>query len=350
VDVTVIGDLVRESDETFQVNLSNPTGGAVIADGQGIGTILTDDTVSPCVSIKDVAVLEGDSGKSLAIFSVTLSSPTDQQVTVNFTTTDGTATIANNDYQFTSGTLTIPAKSTSANIAVNINGDSSCEPDEVFNVILSGAVNATLCSRITKGVGTIVNDDCITATLLSQFAVEAVEDGIALRWQFGDPSSIKTSWVERADAPTGPWAKVEAEVTPEDGMLTMLDRSVEAEHTYHYRLAAVLNNGQTLRSGSIAATAGEIVREFALTRISPNPANGPARIDYAVPQQSKVRLSVLDVQGRVVAVLVDGVVKAGRHQAVWSGQMTRGTAAAGMYFVRYEAGGKSFVKRVVLMQ
>jgi hypothetical protein len=143
---------------------------------------------------------------------------------------------------------------------------------------------------------------------------------------------------------------VEAEVLTDGGMLTMVDRSVEAEHTYYYRLAAQLNNGQMLTSGFIAATTGDIVREFALSRISPNPANGPASIDFAVPQQSKVRLSVLDVQGRVVAVLVDGVVKAGRHQAVWNGNGTHGTTRAGMYFVRFEAGGKSFVKRVALTQ
>ena len=74
-------------------------------------------------------------------------------------------------------------------------------------------------------------------------------------------------------------------------------------------------------------------------------------LDFAVPQPARVKLSVLDVQGRVVAVLVDGFVGAGRHQAVWSGEMTRGRALPGVYFIRFDApGGKNLVKRIVLAQ
>ena len=348
MDVLVLGDNISEGHETFLVNLSNPQN-ATIADPQGIGTI-QDDDVSPCLTIKDVAQSEGDSGKSVAIVRVNISNPTDVPVTVNYTTADGTATIANNDYQATAGQLVFPPKSTGPQlIAVNINGDGTPEGDETFKVILSGATSASLCNNDNTGIVTIVEDE-VTATLLSQFAVEALYEGVELRWQFGEPSTIQTSWVERAEAATGPWAKVEAEVRSEDGLLKVLDRGVESEHTYYYRVAAQLGDGQTLRSGPVSTTTAEVIKEFALARISPNPTNGPARVDYALPYQSKVRLTVLDIQGRLVKVLVDGDVKAGRHQAMWNGETTRGTAHAGMYFIRFEAGGKSFVKRLALTQ
>ena len=74
-----------------------------------------------------------------------------------------------------------------------------------------------------------------------------------------------------------------------------------------------------------------------------------ARIEYTVAREVKVRMSVVDVQGRVVATLVDGVQRPGRYQAAWNGEGTRGgRAAAGMYFVRYEAPGKTMVKRLAL--
>ena len=307
----------------------------------------------PCVTIFDEAVVEGNSGKHMMNLKVSLGRASTQTITVHYETVDFTAKTSDvpPDYAFASGNLTFPPNSTLPQyVPVSIFGDTkNGEGDETFLVNLTAPRGGVaICDG--QGVGKILDDDGPTATLVSQFAVEAVEEGISLRWQFGDPSSIKSSKVERADAQTGPWAAVEAEVLTDGGMLTMVDRSVEAEHTYYYRLAAQLNNGQMLTSGFIAATSGNIVREFALSRISPNPTNGPASIDFAVPQQSKVRLSVLDVQGRVVAVLVDGVVKAGRHQAVWNGNGTHGTTRAGMYFVRYEAGGKSFVKRVALTQ
>src|SRR5436189_918642 len=52
VTVTVNGDTKFESNETFFVNLSNPTGGATISDGQGQGTIVNDDT-APTLAIDD---------------------------------------------------------------------------------------------------------------------------------------------------------------------------------------------------------------------------------------------------------------------------------------------------------
>jgi hypothetical protein len=43
VTVAVVGDRVRERNETFSVNLSNPSANAYIGDGQGLGTIVDDD-------------------------------------------------------------------------------------------------------------------------------------------------------------------------------------------------------------------------------------------------------------------------------------------------------------------
>ena len=55
----VNGDRTGEPNETFVINLGQASGGAVIADGQGVGTILDDE---PRVAINDVSKNEGDSG------------------------------------------------------------------------------------------------------------------------------------------------------------------------------------------------------------------------------------------------------------------------------------------------
>lgn len=346
VNVVVNVDNMCEQDETFTVNLSNPIGGT-IADGTGLGTILNDDNCSPCLTIDDVTQAEGNLGKSFFVFTVSLSNPTDQVVTVDYNTADGTATLANNDYQQTSGTLTFPAKSMSTQqIAVPVNGDLVSESDEVFLVLLSNALGgAVICDG--SGIGTILDDE-VTATLLSRFEAEAIDDGIELRWQFGDASSVASSWVERADAVSGPWARIDADVQTDGGVLAVVDRGVESNRTYQYRLAIKLANGRTLTTAPLSANSGDLVKEFALSRVAPNPTSGPATINLAVARQARVKLSVLDVQGRVVAVLVDGVLKAGRHQVTWSGEALRGRAAAGVYFVRYEVPGQNFVKRIVL--
>ena len=86
---------MNEPDETFLVNLSNPTN-ATIAVGQGVGTIVDDDD-PPDLSIDDVTVIEGNAATTNAQFTVRLSAASARQVTVQAQTANGTAT-AGSDY------------------------------------------------------------------------------------------------------------------------------------------------------------------------------------------------------------------------------------------------------------
>jgi hypothetical protein len=153
IGVPVVGDTSSESDETFFVNLSNPTN-ATVADGQGQGTIEDDDLT---LSIDDVAKTEGNSGTSNATFTVTLSGPAAQTVTVQYATANGTAS-APGDYTSTSGTLTFNPAQTSKTINVPVVGDTAVESNETFFVNLSNPTNAAIGDG--QGQGTINNDDC----------------------------------------------------------------------------------------------------------------------------------------------------------------------------------------------
>ena len=125
----------------------------MIADSQGTGTIMNDD---PDLKINDVRINEGNSGTSMATFTVSLTSASTSDVSVHYATADGTAT-AGSDYTATSGTVTIPAGSTSAHVQVPILGDTAVEPDETFFVNLTNPVNGSITDG--QGQGTILNDD-----------------------------------------------------------------------------------------------------------------------------------------------------------------------------------------------
>ncbi len=153
IDVTINGDTVGEANETFFVNLSGATN-ASIADNQGQGTITNDDL--PAMSINDASITEGARGKKQLRFTVSLSSPATQAVSVLYATANGTA-IAPTDYKAMTGTVTIAAGLSSTTISVTINGDRTVESNETFSVNLSNAVNATLID--SQGIGTIENDD-----------------------------------------------------------------------------------------------------------------------------------------------------------------------------------------------
>jgi hypothetical protein len=157
IGVSVLGDTTTEPNETFTVGLSGAAN-ASISQGQGTGTIVNDDGTPPAtLSINSRSVAEGNSGTTTAVFTVSLSSPAGQTVTVNYSTADGTAT-AGSDYTAASGTLTFPAGSlTPQTINVVVLGDANQEPDESFFVNLANPSGALIESG--QGTGTITNDD-----------------------------------------------------------------------------------------------------------------------------------------------------------------------------------------------
>ena len=167
VTVLVNGDTF-EQNENFNVNLTSPTN-ATILDGQGVGTITNDEPLpaTPTLFISDVSIAEGNSGTSTATFTVTLSPASANTVTVDFATANGTATIAGNDYQSATGTLTFNPGDTSKPINVTINGDTLVEPDETFFVNLTNATGGAAIGD-AQGQGTIQNDDT-PLVVISQF-------------------------------------------------------------------------------------------------------------------------------------------------------------------------------------
>ena len=109
----------------------------------------------PSLSIADASVVEGDSGTTPMVFTVTLSAASAGPVTVGYATLNGTA--SSRDYGSTSGTLTFAAGETSKTVTVLVFGDTSKENKETLSVRLSNPINATI-TRVSA-IGTIVDDD-----------------------------------------------------------------------------------------------------------------------------------------------------------------------------------------------
>jgi len=82
------------------------------------------------------------------------------------------------------------------------------------------------------------------------------------------------------------------------------------------------------------------------TKISPNPFNPTTVARYELPAASYVKLTVYDISGREVAVLVDGWREAGAHEVTFDAS----GLAAGIYFARLEAGEYVGVQKMVLLK
>ena len=75
--------------------------------------------------------------------------------------------------------------------------------------------------------------------------------------------------------------------------------------------------------------------EFALDQNYPNPFNPATEVTYRLPVESRVRIDVTSVDGRVVSTLVDGARPAGTNASRWDGL----NCASGIYFCRIRAAG-----------
>ncbi|MCC6511438.1 MAG: hypothetical protein IT423_20230 [Pirellulaceae bacterium] len=110
----------------------------------------------PTLSINDLSIFEGNSGTRNLVMPITLSFPVSWNVQAQYITRSATA-IAGVDYASTSGVLTIPAGSTTTNVAIAINGDTQVEEHEIFWLDMSAPDGATLGRGSAQGF--ILNDD-----------------------------------------------------------------------------------------------------------------------------------------------------------------------------------------------
>jgi uncharacterized repeat protein (TIGR01451 family) len=111
---------------------------------------------SPAIAVSDVALYEGNSGFTNALFTVSVAPPPALPVSVSFATANGTA-VAPGDFLATNGVLIFAAGETNKVVSVVINGDALNEFDETFNLNLSSPTNASLADG--SGLGTLLNDD-----------------------------------------------------------------------------------------------------------------------------------------------------------------------------------------------
>jgi hypothetical protein len=96
--------------------------------------------------------------------------------------------------------------------------------------------------------------------------------------------------------------------------------------------------------GTAVEDPDEIPTEYYLAEPYPNPFNPATRIEYGLPEATDVTVAVYDATGRLASVLADGHRPAGRHIATWDASRV----GSGMYFVRMQAGKRSFTRGMVV--
>lgn len=160
---TADGSIVEDS---FVVTVGNPS-----------GTLIS-------VSASDATRAEGSSGNAMIEFTLTLSAPATQRVTVNFQTSDRSAIGREyqGDYVPTRGTVTFNPGDTTATVRVPVRGDTRVETTENFALILTRPTG-NLYVEDGAGTGTISNDDAPTFTSVSDLTGSGQDKPFTITYQ-----------------------------------------------------------------------------------------------------------------------------------------------------------------------
>ena len=285
IDIEIIDDEIQETNETFTIALTS-----VEHAGIGIGTstvtIVDDDEAS--LSINDVRAKES-SGE--AIFTVSLSNPSSTQITVNYSTENGTA-LAGQDYTTVGGTLRFSENDANLirTIRVPLVDNDEDEPDETFVVRLSGVVGAVI--ENDEGIGTIEDDEPpITISIYNGLAHEDA-GSLEMAARLSRASSQKTVTVRFSSSDKT--ATSSADYTATTGLLifergstdgkvlieVIDDQIVEGDETFE----VMLSNPRNAVIGQAQAT-GTIVE------------------NEQIPQLLTPNISVLESEGVAVFVM-----------------------------------------------
>jgi hypothetical protein len=290
-----------------------------------------------------------------------------QAVTVNYQTSDGTATVADTDYQPAGSSIVIPAGFASDTILVDVVGDTKNEANETFGLALTGAVNAVLGAPAAS-VGTIVNDDPPPSLAIDDVSLPEGSSGTAALTFTASLSGVSGQNVQVDFATAdGTATLADADYVATSGSATIAAGSLSApiavlvngdlvpefdeqffvnlSNPVNATIAAGMGTGTILNDEQVTGVASAAIIRFSLSPVTPNPNTGaPVRLQWALPYDASVRVTVLDVRGRELAVLAEGVQQAGWHSVTWN------AAAPGLYFARMQAPGRSLVQRFALMR
>ena len=158
---------------------------------------------------------------------------------------------------------------------------------------------------------------------------------------------------------TGDISGTASGVTGTDGMVTLsTSKKSYATTEYCFEVTGVTHASLSYDAGANQVTksceGGDMFSadnrrmqvDTALGDATPNPFNPLTRISFYVPKDSHVRLTVYDLRGRVVKVLVDGNVGIGDHVATFDGSQH----SSGVYFYRLQTDDLDQTRKMVMLK
>ncbi len=182
---------------------------------------------------------------------------------------------------------------------------------------------------------------------LTSFTASAGSKSITLNWKTSTETNNRGFEVQRKTSNSG-WTDISFVngngTSTQSHEYSYTDNNLESGK-YSYRLKQVDMDGSFEYSKVVEANI-DAPAKFELAQNYPNPFNPTTKIDFSVPSNSNVKLTVYNVLGQQVSVLVNGFMKSGNHTVDFNAAGLN----SGLYFYKLESNGTSLVKKMMLVK
>ncbi len=187
----------------------------------------------------------------------------------------------------------------------------------------------------------------------TNLTVQTINSQAVLNWN--DNSQSETGYtIERKDGSSGQFVKI---ADAASNAATYSDGTVSQGIQYSYRVRGFNSdiNSSYSNEASVTITDVENVEavptSFALYQNYPNPFNPTTSIKFAVPTQTNVTVSVYDLNGQLVATLMNEEKGAGYYTVSWNSKNKYGSSvSSGIYFYSIKAGNFSQTMKMLLLK
>jgi trimeric autotransporter adhesin len=184
---------------------------------------------------------------------------------------------------------------------------------------------------------------------ITMFDASAADGGVDLAWDIVADEDVLGYKIYRSldGVPSSDEVITHGLLAP--NMRSYRDDTALGGRRYEYTLSVVLGDGSEVQSQKVAVNTSAYA--LVLEQNHPNPFNPSTTISFTLPERTRVKLAVYDVQGKLVRTLVDAMLSEGRQERTWDGRDTSGKpVASGVYFYRLETTDRTLTRKMLLLK
>lgn len=208
-------------------------------------------------------------------------------------------------------------------------------------------------------------EETLPVELSSFTATITAQNYVRLSWETQSESNLLGYYLYRntsEELSTG--SQISGLISPTNSSnqhtYTYLDSDIAQSGSYYYWLHSQELDGSGNYHGPITVLVNleaeqpgipAIPQQTGLRTIYPNPFNPSTTISYGLDKTDSVNIKIFNSRGQLVRSLDEGLKTAGYYHLIWNGDDASGKSMpTGVYYIRMQAGHRSFHKKAVLMK